>query len=290
MTEVIFDRIYLIPCKGILEELKPVIIEKFTQGEYKYINGFKIPSEKFTFEIEAIVDDDCEICPTAIEILSELAAKYKNIKAKIYNATYTKPPFTVVATPAFRINGKVKFTGIPLDPESISKYFTEFFKEAYITTHPRLPWLIERIKKFGETYGYKRNPNDTAYMNLIYKLLKNIDEYGYPYCPCRPLKKLPNMSNEEIYKLNKDKICPCIHAHADIRLRGTCLCGLYWTKEKVDEYIRKRFEKYGWIIKEIEQVQKVLEELKKRVVSGRGRVLAESIINKLQDIYVSLPD
>ena len=62
-------------------------------------------------------------------------------------------------------------------------------------------------------------------------------------------------------------------------------CGLYWTKEKVDEYIRKRLERYGWIIREIENVQKALEELKKRVVTGRGKVVVESIINKLQEIY-----
>ena len=98
------------------------------------------------------------------------------------------------------------------------------------------------------------------------------------------------MSKEEIYELNKDKICPCIYAPMDIKKRGHCLCGLFWTKEKVDEYIKKRLEKYGWILNEIDQVQRALEELKKRVVSGRGRVLAESIINKLQDIYVSLPD
>ena len=158
-------------------------------------------------------------------------------------------------------------------------------KEAYVVSHPKTSWLIERVKKFAETYGYRRNPNDVAYMNLLYKLLKNIDEYGYPYCPCRPLRKRPGMSKEEIYELNKDKVCPCVYAHSDIRTRGLCLCGLFWTKEKVDEYIRKRLEKYGWIIREIENVQKALEELKKRVVTGRGKIVIESIVNKLQEIY-----
>jgi len=290
-AEVIAGRLHLIPPKGILEQLKPTILEKFNGGEYRYIgNGFQIPSTKVNFEIEAIVDDDCEICPVAIELLSELTAKYENIVTKIYNATYVKPPFEFTATPAFRINKRVRFTGIPLDPDGINRYFSEFLKEAYIISHPKLQWLIERIRKFAEMHGYRRNPNDTAYLNLVYKLLRNIDEYGYPYCPCRPLKKKPGMSKEEIYELNKDKICPCIYAPMDIKKRGTCLCGLFWTKENVDGYIRGRLEKYGWIIGEIEQVQRALDELKKRVVSGRGRVLAESIINKLQEIYVSLPD
>jgi len=290
--EVIEGRFYLIPPKGILENLKPVVVEKFNGGDLKYIgNGFGLPSDKMTFNIECVVDDDCEICPTAVEILAELAARFRNVVVKVYNITYTKSPFEpITATPAFRINGKVKFSGIPLDPEGINLYFSEFLKEAYVSTHPKLDWLLDRIRRFAEIHGYKRNPNDVAYMNLVYKLLKNIDDYGYPYCPCRPLKKKLGMSKEEIYELNKDKVCPCIYAPMDIKKRGYCLCALFWTKEKVDEYIRKRLEKYGWILNEIDKIQKGLEELKKRVISGRGKILAESIINKLQEIYVSLPE
>jgi len=292
MEAEVIGRVHLIPPKGILAELKPVVLEKFNGGEFKYIGeNFRLPSDRMKFEIEAVVDDDCDVCPAAVELLSELAAKFENVVAKVYNITYVKSPFEpITATPTFRINGKVRFTGIPLDPDGINRYFSEFLKEAYIVSHPKLQWLVDRIRRYAEMHGYRRNPNDVAYMNLVYKLLKNIDEYGHPYCPCRPLKKEPGMSKEEIYELNKDKICPCIYAPMDIKKRGHCLCGLFWTKEKVDEYIKKRLEKYGWILNEIDQVQRALEELKKRVVSGRGRVLAESIINKLQDIYVSLPD
>jgi len=291
-AEVIGERVYLIPPRGILEQLKSIVTEKFNGGEFKYVlNNFMIPSTKATFEIEAVVDDECEICPTAVELLSELSARYKNIISKVYNITYISPPFEpITATPTFRINGKIRFTGIPLDPESMNKYISEFLKEAYVSTHPKLQWLTDRIRDYAESHGYKRNPNDVAYMNLIYKLLKNLDDYGYPYCPCRPLKKNPGMNSEEIYELNKDKICPCVYAQMDIARQGHCLCGLFWTKEKVDEYIRMRLEKYGWIIDDIESIESALEELKKRVVSGRSKVLVESIINKLQDIYVSLPD
>lgn len=291
-AEVVGGRIHLIPPKGILEKLKPVVVEKFNGGEFKFISSnFMMPSTKMVFEIEAVVDDDCEICPYAVELLSELSAKFENVVSKIYNITYVKPPFEpITATPTFRINGKVRFTGIPLDPESINKYLSELLKEAYVSTHPKLQWLTDRIRNYAEMHGYRRNPNDIAYMNLIYKLLKNLDDYGQPYCPCRPLKKSPGMTPEEIYELNKDKICPCIYAQTDIAKQGHCLCGLFWTKEKVDEYIKKRLEKYGWIVNEIDVLQSALEELKKRVVTGRGKVLAESLINKLQEIYIALPD
>ena len=290
--EVIAKRLYLIPPRGILEQLKPTILEKFNGGVFRYIGeDFMLPSDKMGFEIEAVVDDDCEVCPAAVEMLSELVARFNNVTAKIYNITYTESPFEpITATPAFRINGKVRFTGIPLDPDEMNKYLFEFLKEAYVVTHPKLNWLIDRIRRYAEMHGYRRNPNDTAYMNIVYRLLRNIDEYGYPYCPCRPLKKAEGATPEQIHELNKDKICPCIYAPMDIRKRGTCLCGLFYSKEKVDEYIKKRLEKYGWVIKEIESTQKALEELKKRIVTGRGRILAESIISKLQGIYVALPD
>ena len=290
-VEVIGGRVHLIPPKGILLELKPVIESKFNGGEFKFItDDFKLPSDRVTFEIETVVDDDCEICPAAVELISELVAKFKNVIAKVYNITYIESPFPVSATPAFRINGRIRFSGIPLDPNNIKKYFGEFLKEAYVVTHPKLEWLINRIKTFAETYGYKRNPNDVAYLNIVYKLLKNIDEFGYPFCPCRPLKLQPGLLPEQIHELNKDKVCPCSHVHIDIKKYGHCLCGLFWTKAKVDEYINTRLQKYGWLIKEIEKVQMTLEELKKRIVSGRGRVLAESLINKLQEIYAYLPD
>jgi len=291
-AEVIGERLHLIPPKGILEKMKPVVVEKFNGGEFKYINnGFRIPSEKARFEIEAVVDDDCEVCPAAVEILSELVAKFDNITAKVYNITYIKPPFgPITATPAFRINGKIQFTGIPLDPDGINKYFFEFLKKAYIVTHPKLEWLVNRIRKYAEMHRYRRNPNDIAYMNLIYRLLKNIDEYGYPFCPCRPLNRVAGATPQQIYELNKDKVCPCRYAPMDIKTRGICLCGLFWSKEKVDEYINNRLKKYYWVIKEIENVQKSLEELKKLIVTGGSRTLAESIINKLQAIYLSLPD
>lgn len=290
-VEVVGGRIHLIPPKGILEKMKPTILSKFDGECCKYIDAhFEMPSSKAKFLVEAVVDDTCEICPTAIEVLSELAAKFENVTVKIYNASHVKPPFNITATPAFRINGKVQFTGIPLDPSRISEYFAEHLKEAYVLTHPKLNWLIERLKKFGETYGYHRTPNNVAFINIIYKLLRNIDLYGYPFCPCRPIRVVEGATQQQIYEMNKDKICPCPHAHIDIKRHGHCLCGLFWSPKKVAEYVKMRLQRYGWIIKEIEIVQKQLEELKKRVVGGGGKRLAESILHRIQDIYLAIPD
>ena len=83
-TEVVNGRIYLIPPKGILQDFRDVIEDKFNGGGFKYIEKpFPLPPRDF--EVELVVDDDCEVCPTAVEITAELVAMHNNITAKMYN-------------------------------------------------------------------------------------------------------------------------------------------------------------------------------------------------------------
>ena len=292
MTEVLkIENVQLIPPRGVLADLRD-IVERKVRGKdgFEWVNErLRIPVER-SFEVEMAVDDECEVCPHAVAIVSEIAAKYRNVTVKIYNIDYVEPPFEVNATPAFRINGKVRFNGVPLDPREVNRFFTDMFSEAYVTTHPRLKELIERIEGFAKKHGYVRNPNDRAYISVIAKLLRNIDRYGHPFCPCRPLKRVEPTTPEKLYEANRDKVCPCIYVHSDIKERGHCLCGLFWTREKARQYIANRVQSKGWIIKEIENLQELLNELKRRVVTGRGRILAETIIQKMQEIYMALED
>jgi len=275
-TEVV-GRVKLVPAKGLLGDLLETVRSKFSgNGSFRFVTRrLSIPPAKFS--VELVVDDDCGVCPYAVEAVSELASLHSNVEVVVYNASYVKPPFQVNATPAFRINGKVMFTGIPLSPEGVQKAFSKYLREAYILTHPKLKWLTDRLEMFAKAHGYARNPNIRAYKNLIYKLLLNIDKYGKPYCPCRPQK-------------DETTICPCSYCHIEIKQHGHCLCGLMWSREKVEEYIKNRLRKYGWIITEIGEVQKQLEELKKRVVMGEAKEFAAKVITKLQEIYVTLPD
>jgi len=292
MDSVTIGRVTFVPLKGITEKLKDVVESKFNGGEIKYAKSITMPPARF--EVELIVDDDCEVCPYAVEFYSELASKFDNVHVTVYNITYVPPPqgLEVPATPVTRINRVQTFVGIPLplDTPQARRFFEEKFKEAYVRSHPKLHELTERLRTYAEAHGYRRNPNDTAYLNLLYKLLLNIDRYGYPYCPCRPLKIPPGVAKEQIYELNKDKVCPCIYAPADIARMGHCLCGIFWSKEKVDEYVKQRIEKYGWIIQRLDRVKELVEELKKRVISGRSREVADTILNELQGIYSSLPE
>jgi len=291
MESETIGKIVLIPPKGILSKLRETILSKFNGGEIRYAKDIELPPARF--DVELFVDDDCEVCPYAVELLAELSSRF-NVHGKIYNLAYTEPPkdLAITATPVFRINSVVRFTGIPLplDTPQARSFIEEKFREAYIRSHPKLHELTERLRAYAEAHGYRRNPNDVAYMNLIYKLLLNIDRYGYPFCPCRPLKRVEGATPQQIAELNKDKICPCIYAPTDIAKMGHCICGMFWSKEKVEEYVRQRLEKYGWMIKEIEDAQKILEEAKKRIVSGRMREAIETAINILQNVYASTPD
>jgi ferredoxin-thioredoxin reductase catalytic subunit len=266
MKSELIERIELIPPEGILNKLKPLIIEKFNGGQRKFFKDFELPSNKARFLIEVIVDDECEVCPYAIEAVSELSSLYENINAKFYNASYVSPPFEFNATPSFRINKVVRFTGLPFN--NTKKYFYDFLKEAYVKSHEKLNWLILRAESFAKEHGYYRNPNEREYLNLIYKMLKSIDEYGEPRCPCR-----------------KNTVCPCPFIEIDMSKLGHCLCGLFWKKEKFDEYIKEKYSKFQNIIEEISSIQNSLEELKKKVISGKAKPMLENIINKLSQLY-----
>ena len=282
--EVLFDRVYLIPPRGLLEKAKRVILEKLNSGVLKYLSDIEIPCSR-SMLVELVVDDECEICPVAVEIIGELIAKCDKVVSKIYNISYVKEPFNISATPTFRVNGRVTWIGVPTGDMSI---FSDMLIEAYIRTHPDLEKLILKLKSFAEQYEFSRCPNETIYKKLLYKLLSNIDKYGYPYCPCRPLKVAA--TTQEILELNRDKICPCIYAVTDVKLKGRCLCGLFWSKSEIDKYISERSEKYKSIIAEIDSIGEDLRELKIRVITGGSKRFLEAVIRRLERLYFYLPE
>jgi ferredoxin-thioredoxin reductase catalytic subunit len=291
LAEPVNGRLYLVPGRGLLERMRPVILGKLNGGEKAYAKGLDIPRYRPIF-VELVVEDDCGACPLAVEFVSELVAGFENVSAAIYNATYVEPPFEVDATPAFRVNGKVSWTGVPLTGDF--SFVEELFKEAYVRAHPELPKLLERLRTFAEANNLVRHPNTSQFKSIVYKLLVNLDRYGRPYCPCRPLTQSQRLgaTREVDHELNKDKECPCVHAAREARERGHCLCGLLWSKEAAERYVRERAEKYAHVIKAIEEVERAfsLSELKARVVTGESRRYLEAMMRGLERVYALLPE
>jgi len=79
--------------------------------------------------------------------------------------------------------------------------------------------ILELSEKYAKSQGFKLNP-DKKIVDIILKgLLKNEKEYGFRYCPCRPLLG----DKEEDQK----KICPCFWHKDEIKKEGHCKCLLF---------------------------------------------------------------
>ncbi|NOZ60796.1 MAG: ferredoxin:thioredoxin reductase [Calditrichaeota bacterium] len=90
----------------------------------------------------------------------------------------------------------------------------------------------ETLKKFAPKKGLILNPDWEIVKPLLEGLLKNGERYGYRTCPCRP-------AMGELEK-DRDIICPCEYAKADIEEFGACYCWLYVSQDWIDGKVPHR--------------------------------------------------
>jgi len=76
------------------------------------------------------------------------------------------------------------------------------------------------IKKISDCNGWKVNFNKNILLYLAEGLRDNFNRLGYYNCPCRDSQEDP--------KIDRDIICPCRYAQADIEEYGHCYCALYF--------------------------------------------------------------
>ena len=85
----------------------------------------------------------------------------------------------------------------------------------------------EEIKKFSEEYakekGFRLQPDEGVLDTILGGLLRNEEEHGFRYCPCRRIT-----GNEENDKKN---ICPCIYHEEEVKNDGHCKCLLFLRKD-----------------------------------------------------------
>ena len=79
------------------------------------------------------------------------------------------------------------------------------------------------VRKFVESVAHHKgwilNRDDPFVGHLVEGLKTNYARYGFFQCPCRD-------SHGDRQK-DKDIMCPCEYAQADIDEYGQCFCGLY---------------------------------------------------------------
>ena len=83
--------------------------------------------------------------------------------------------------------------------------------------------VVTFVQAVANHQGWRVNTDHEFLDTLIDGLHGTFNAHGYFLCPCRE-------SWEEREK-DKDVICPCVYASADLKEYGHCYCGLYLTKE-----------------------------------------------------------
>lgn len=82
----------------------------------------------------------------------------------------------------------------------------------------------EFIKKAASRNGWAVN-GDGAFVDILAEgLTTNVNRYGYYLCPCR--------DGDGERSTDRDIVCPCVYAPADIEEYGQCFCGLFLSPEK----------------------------------------------------------
>ncbi|MDD2296451.1 MAG: ferredoxin-thioredoxin reductase catalytic domain-containing protein [Sphaerochaetaceae bacterium] len=86
------------------------------------------------------------------------------------------------------------------------------------------------VQRTAKVYGWEVQPDKTFLDELVEGLEKNLERLGYLQCPCR-------LSWDDRTK-DRDIICPCTYAAADIDEYGHCFCALFCSSE----FIKKGLE------------------------------------------------
>ena len=84
--------------------------------------------------------------------------------------------------------------------------------------------MLRSVRRYSRASGFMIQPNKKILTVLLRGLLKNIEKYGFRYCPCRK----PTKNTEK----NKKIICPCAYHKDEIKQDGYCKCLLYYKKIK----------------------------------------------------------
>jgi len=75
------------------------------------------------------------------------------------------------------------------------------------------------VHAIAQHRGWKPNPDSEFVGDVASGLTTNYNRFGYFLCPCR--------DGDGERSLDRDIICPCHYAEADIAEYGHCFCGLY---------------------------------------------------------------
>ena len=85
---------------------------------------------------------------------------------------------------------------------------------------------IERARVVAEEHGYMLNPDIKRTRKIANLLVKNEEEYGKRYCPCKQSHPVDP---------GQDVVCPCPDMDDEIARDGHCHCWLFFRKPAAED-------------------------------------------------------
>lgn len=87
--------------------------------------------------------------------------------------------------------------------------------------------VLEASRADAKENGYGICPDAELLNDLVDGLAQNVERYGYGSCPCR--------LSSGVRTYDADIICPCEYRDADVDEFGMCYCGLFVSKEVLED-------------------------------------------------------
>lgn len=79
--------------------------------------------------------------------------------------------------------------------------------------------VVAFTERAARSKGWELNPDPEFRKSVQEGLWENYKRHGRFYCPCRDVEGPP--------EVNRDILCPCPYATADIAEYGHCFCGIF---------------------------------------------------------------
>lgn len=83
--------------------------------------------------------------------------------------------------------------------------------------------LAAYVEGVAHHRGWVVNPDQPFVRPILEGLVTQAKKWGKAYCPCRDV---------DGGEADRDIICPCVYAQADIEGHGQCYCGLFLAPTK----------------------------------------------------------
>jgi len=82
-------------------------------------------------------------------------------------------------------------------------------------------FIHDMMKTYAEKNYIELNPHKPTLIRELDGLIRNLNKYGYLYCPCR-LKELVG----DLF-IDKRNSCPCVYHKKELKIYGFCKCELF---------------------------------------------------------------